>query len=354
MKVTPTEHPEVLLVEADVFSDARGFFMETFHAAKYGAAGLPSSFMQDNHSRSVAGVLRGLHYQLQHPQGKLMRVVSGRVFDVAVDIRRGSPRFGQWVGIELSEQNRYQLYVPPGFNAPVLICGFHHSGTRLLAKLLEDAGVFQKVNMPTHEWTYVQWLNTIMLPGWADPTAIEAFNAEAATAIIRPENLALRLAAAGYEGGPWGHKDPRNCITASAWMRVFPRLRIVNIVRSPVDTLGTLPPRYARYSPGDERPQDALEFWIELWTAYLTKTRECMASATHAVEVRFDELCTAPQDQIRRIAAALELPAPASGSDVPIEVGNVGAYQRWVDRGDLTAAKVDRLQAVAQQFDLLK
>lgn len=115
MKVTPTEHPEVLLVEPDVFGDARGFFMETFHAAKYGAAGLPAAFTQDNHSRSAAGVLRGLHYQLRHPQGKLMRVVCGAVFDVAVDIRRGSPRFGQWVGMELSEQNQRQLYVPPGF-----------------------------------------------------------------------------------------------------------------------------------------------------------------------------------------------------------------------------------------------
>jgi len=115
MKVTPTEHPEVLLVEPDVFEDARGFFMETFHAAKYHAAGLPDLFRQDNHSRSVAGVLRGLHYQLKHPQGKLMRVVSGAVFDVAVDIRKGSPRFGQWVGVELSGDNRYQLYVPPGF-----------------------------------------------------------------------------------------------------------------------------------------------------------------------------------------------------------------------------------------------
>lgn len=115
MKVTPTAHPEVLLIEPDVYRDARGFFMETFHAARYGAAGLPVSFAQDNHSRSVAGVLRGLHYQLQHPQGKLLRVVTGAVFDVAVDIRRGSPRFGQWVGIELSGENCHQMYVPPGF-----------------------------------------------------------------------------------------------------------------------------------------------------------------------------------------------------------------------------------------------
>jgi hypothetical protein len=96
MKVTPTAHPEVLLIEPVVFKDARGFFLESFHAGKFRAAGLPVDFVQDNHSRSSAGVLRGLHYQLHHPQGKLVHVVTGSVYDVAVDIRRGSPRFGQW------------------------------------------------------------------------------------------------------------------------------------------------------------------------------------------------------------------------------------------------------------------
>ena len=115
MNIMPTEHPDVLLIEPDVFNDPRGFFMETFHAAKFAQAGLPTEFLQDNHSRSVRGVLRGLHYQLQHPQGKLMRVLTGEVYDVAVDIRKGSPRFGQWVGVVLSEANQRQLYVPPGF-----------------------------------------------------------------------------------------------------------------------------------------------------------------------------------------------------------------------------------------------
>lgn len=115
MKVTSTNHPDVLLVEPDVFHDARGFFVEVFHAEKYVQQGLPETFLQDNHSRSVRGVLRGLHYQLEHPQGKLVRVATGRVFDVAVDIRRGSPYFGQWVGMELSDDNQLQLYIPPGF-----------------------------------------------------------------------------------------------------------------------------------------------------------------------------------------------------------------------------------------------
>lgn len=115
MNITETSLPGVLLVEPDVFGDSRGFFEETWHARKYAEQGLDASFVQDNHSRSGKGVLRGLHYQLEHPQGKLVRVVSGTVFDVAVDIRRGSPNFGRWVGVELSGENHRQLYVPPGF-----------------------------------------------------------------------------------------------------------------------------------------------------------------------------------------------------------------------------------------------
>lgn len=105
----------MLLIKPDVFGDSRGFFMESWHRNKYAEAGLDVDFVQDNHSRSGGKVLRGLHYQLQQPQGKLVRVVRGAVFDVAVDIRRGSPTFGHWVGEELSEENSHQLYVPPGF-----------------------------------------------------------------------------------------------------------------------------------------------------------------------------------------------------------------------------------------------
>ena len=117
MKVTPTELPEVLLLEPNVFGDERGFFMESFNQKAFDAAvGYPISFVQDNHSRSARGVLRGLHYQLPpHAQGKLVRVTSGAVFDVAVDMRRSSPRFGRWTGVELSEENRRQLWIPPGF-----------------------------------------------------------------------------------------------------------------------------------------------------------------------------------------------------------------------------------------------
>ena len=116
MKVTPTAIPEVLIIEPKVFGDARGFFYESFNQKVFNeATGLSLNFVQDNHSRSAKGVLRGLHYQIQQPQGKLVRVVRGAVFDVAVDIRKSSPTFGRWVGAELSEDNQHQLWVPPGF-----------------------------------------------------------------------------------------------------------------------------------------------------------------------------------------------------------------------------------------------
>ncbi|WP_077036171.1 dTDP-4-dehydrorhamnose 3,5-epimerase [Pelomonas sp. KK5] len=117
MKVTPTTLPEVLILEPRVFGDARGFFTESWNEKVFNeAAGGEFRFVQDNHSRSARGVLRGMHYQLgEQAQGKLVRCVAGAVFDVAVDMRRGSPRFGRWAGVELSAENQRQLWVPPGF-----------------------------------------------------------------------------------------------------------------------------------------------------------------------------------------------------------------------------------------------
>src|SRR2546423_10465439 len=115
MNVLATELTGVVLIEPRVFVDARGFFFESYSAERYAQAGLPASFVQDNHSFSVRGTIRGLHYQLRHPQGKLFRVLRGTVFDVAVDIRRGSPSFGRWTGVELSADNKRQLFIPAGF-----------------------------------------------------------------------------------------------------------------------------------------------------------------------------------------------------------------------------------------------
>ncbi len=116
MKIIPTAIPDLLILEPKVFGDTRGFFFESFNASSFRqATGLDVIFVQDNHSRSQKGVLRGLHYQVRQSQGKLVRVVRGAVFDVAVDIRQSSPAFGQWLGIELTEDNHRQFWIPPGF-----------------------------------------------------------------------------------------------------------------------------------------------------------------------------------------------------------------------------------------------
>lgn len=115
MNIVETSLPGVMIIEPKVFGDARGFFLETFNAERYRDAGIELPFVQDNHSRSRRGVLRGLHYQLHHTQGKLVWVNRGEVYDVALDVRRGSPTFGRWYGCILSDENHRQLYIPPGF-----------------------------------------------------------------------------------------------------------------------------------------------------------------------------------------------------------------------------------------------
>jgi dTDP-4-dehydrorhamnose 3,5-epimerase len=115
MRVAPTQLPDVVAIEPKVFDDARGFFFESWNLRAFRAAGIDAQFVQDNHSRSLRGVLRGLHYQVEHAQGKLVRVIAGEVFDVAVDLRRASPTFGRHVAMHLSAGNRRMLYIPPGF-----------------------------------------------------------------------------------------------------------------------------------------------------------------------------------------------------------------------------------------------
>lgn len=122
MKILPTEIPDVLLIEPQVFGDDRGFFYESFNLRNFrDKTGLDLDFVQDNHSRSTRNVLRGLHYQIEQAQGKLIRVIVGEIFDVAVDLRKSSPTFGQWVGYLLSGENKHQLWIPPGFGHGFLV-----------------------------------------------------------------------------------------------------------------------------------------------------------------------------------------------------------------------------------------
>lgn len=155
MKVIDTALPEVKIIEPRLFGDARGIFLETWNARTYAEAGIDATFVQDNHSRSGRGVLRGLHYQLARPQGKLLRVTRGRAFDVAVDIRRGSPRLGRWIGMELSAENNRVLWIPPGFAHGFLA--------------LEDATDFlykcTDYYAPEHERT-ILWSDPVLAIDW--------------------------------------------------------------------------------------------------------------------------------------------------------------------------------------------
>jgi len=149
MRVEPTAVPEVLLIEPKVFEDARGFFFESWNRRAFAEAGIDAEFVQDNHSRSGRGVLRGLHYQVEHAQGKLIRVVAGEVFDVAVDLRRSSSTFGGHVALNLSAENRRMLYIPPGFAHGFLV--------------LSDAAEFL---YKTTDYWYPQHERTLL---WNDP-----------------------------------------------------------------------------------------------------------------------------------------------------------------------------------------
>ncbi len=156
MNVIPTELPDVLLLEPRVFGDERGFFFESFNARAFAeATGVTREFVQDNHSRSVRGVLRGLHYQISQPQGKLVRVVAGEVFDVAVDLRRGSPTFGRWAGVNLSAENKRMMWVPEGFAHGFLV-------------LSESAEFLYKTTdyyAPEHE-RCIRWDDPQLAIGW--------------------------------------------------------------------------------------------------------------------------------------------------------------------------------------------
>jgi dTDP-4-dehydrorhamnose 3,5-epimerase len=176
--VTPTAIPDVLLLEPKVFSDQRGYFFESYNARDFReVTGLDVEFVQDNHSMSERGVLRGLHYQIQHPQGKLLRAVKGSVFDVAVDLRRSSPTFGRWAGAVLSADNRRQLWIPPGFAHGFLA-------------LSDTAEVLYKI---TDYW-YPEYERTLL---WKDPTL----------AIEWPIDGEPRLAAKDVDGSLLGESD---------------------------------------------------------------------------------------------------------------------------------------------------
>jgi dTDP-4-dehydrorhamnose 3,5-epimerase len=176
VNVIPTALPDVLLIEPKVFADERGFFFESWNKRALAVAGLDADFVQDNHSRSERNVLRGLHYQIEHAQGKLVRVCSGAVFDVAVDIRKASPTFGRWVGVTLSAQSKQMLWIPPGFAHGFLV-------------LSEAAEFLYK----TTDYWYPQHERTLL---WNDPALRIVWPLEGAPTVAAKDAAGRPLAVA--------------------------------------------------------------------------------------------------------------------------------------------------------------
>jgi dTDP-4-dehydrorhamnose 3,5-epimerase len=175
MRFTPTTIPDVIVIEPKVFADERGFSLESYQKKLFSEAGIPFDFVQDNHSKSLQGVLRGLHYQIQQPQGQLVRAISGEIFDVAVDIRKNSPTFGKWVGGYLSAENKKFLWIPPGFAH-----GFYVTSP--------EAEALYKVT----DYYAPKWERTI---AWNDTTINIEWPIEGTTPILSPKDWAGKLLA---------------------------------------------------------------------------------------------------------------------------------------------------------------
>jgi len=161
MEFVPTQLPEVVLIKPKVFGDARGFFLESWQQNNFAHAGIDAQFVQDNHSRSSQWTLRGMHYQIQNTQGKLVRVTRGAVFDVAIDVRKSSPTFGQWVGVELNDTNHHMLWVPPGFA----------HGFLALSETVDFLYKVTDVYAPQHERT-VRWNDPEVGIAWPLPLGV--------------------------------------------------------------------------------------------------------------------------------------------------------------------------------------
>ena len=190
MKITRTSIPDVVIIEPQVFGDARGFFFESFNQRRAEEAlGRPLAFVQDNHSRSVRGVLRGLHYQQPNPQGKLVRAVAGEIFDVAVDLRRSSPRFGRWTGVALSAENKRQLWIPEGFAHGFLV----------LSEVAEFLYKTTDYYAPEHE-RCIRWDDPALAIAWPSAGAPPQVSAKDARGLALADAPLFDGGAAGQRG----------------------------------------------------------------------------------------------------------------------------------------------------------
>ena len=253
-------------------------------------------------------------------------------------------------GLEAASETAQRLLADPEFQRPVLICGFHHSGTRLLARQLAALGVRQRINLYQYEWTYVVQLNSILEPGCMDPARLGA--GDQASELIQPRRLAFRMALGGMAPGEtWGFKDPRNGVTAKAWLRAFPGARIVHLLRDPVATLGTLPDLYHRFVRLDADRPTPIRFWIDLWRAHVEGARQAMETAPSAVEIRFEDLCADPVGVLGLVNSGLGLGARVDAealSDTAIDAGKSDLRAQVRER--LNAEDYGALEALAARY----
>jgi glycosyltransferase involved in cell wall biosynthesis len=234
---------------------------------------------------------------------------------------------------------------------PVLIVGFHHAGTRLIAKFLQDMGIYQVVDRQTYEWGYIQDLNTQMLPEWYDPQAVRSFDPHEGSFHISPLQIADLLLKSGYQGDrPWGHKDPRTCATLESWLEVFPSARVIHIMRDPLDVLGTLPAEYSKFTPEKCLPQQDLSHWTDLWMAYLERTLSAAPKAEKFIELRFEDLCGQPRLEMLRLAHDLDLPDIKQVAIDNIKSGKIGIHKKWIEEGRLESDDVEILKLVLRDY----
>jgi hypothetical protein len=253
-------------------------------------------------------------------------------------------------GLDAAGETVERLLADPEFQRPVIICGFHHSGTRLLARQLGALGVRQRINLYQFEWSYVVQLNSLLRPGCMDPGRLDVGGEDAD--LIAPRRLAFRMALAGLQPGQsWGFKDPRNCLTGEAWLKAFPGARVVHLLRDPVTTIGTLPQLYDRFVRLDAARPNRTQFWMELWQAYVEGARKALAASSAGIEIRFEELCRDPIGVLGQVCSALDLaagPGPELLAAAPIEAGK--ADLRAQAREALDGADFEALARAAARY----
>ncbi len=235
-------------------------------------------------------------------------------------------------------------------NKPIIIVGFGHSGSRLLAELLSACGIFQVMPTPTKEWGYIQQINDRIWPTWYNLDGWSIEKVQTRAGMISKTGLFLRLVRRGYRGGAWCIKDPRLTVTLSAWLKRFPEARIVHLVRNPLDVVGTLTPNYAKFTPQGKSPQESLTFWSALWVRSLDVLMQSVQHVPRAimVETRYEDLCRSPLEEVRKILEACHADMLFKNTiDVSAISASVDKYRQWLKDGRLQASDVEQIQSIA-------